>query len=100
MKIMVYQSEFDKYIELELLGKLRYIGESFGVDGLTNNKIYDCVGVSLDGEMLSIVDDSKENYMYSFSNPRPIDGSSKGGIWEKYKIYDDKLNDLFDKIKK
>ncbi|HBF68771.1 MAG TPA: hypothetical protein DDW20_05620 [Firmicutes bacterium] len=94
MKVKVYQSETDEYTELELLGKLKYVGESFGVDGLTNNKIYDCVGMSSDGKMLSIVDDSEENYMYSFSNPRPADGSSKGGIWEIYEIYDEKLKKL------
>ena len=94
MKIKVYQSEIDEYIELELLGKLKYIGESFGVDGLTNNKIYDCVGISSDGEMLSIVDDSNENYMYSSSNPRPADSSSKGGTWEVQEIYDNKLKEL------
>lgn len=94
MKVRVYQSETDEYIDLELLGKLKYIGESFGVDGLTNNKIYDCVGISSDGEMLSIVDDSEENYMYSSSNPRPADGSSKGGVWEIYDVYDKKLKEL------
>lgn len=94
MKIKVYQSEIDEYIELELLGKLKYNGESFGVDGLTNNKIYDCVGISSDGEMLSIVDDSNENYMYSSSNPRPADSSSKGGTWEAQEIYDNKLKEL------
>lgn len=62
---MVYQSEFDKYIELELLGKLRYIGESFGVDGLTNNKIYDCVGVSYSPltKLIDKVWNSKKDYI-------------------------------------
>ena len=94
MKVKVYKSESDEYIELESLGKLKYIGESFGVDGLTDNKIYDCIGISSDGEMLSIVDDSEENYMYSLSNPRPADGSSKGGVWEIYEIYDKNLKEL------
>lgn len=94
MKVRVYQSETDEYIELELLGKLKYIGESFGVDGLNNNKIYDCVGISSDGEMLSIVDDSEENYMYSSSNPKPADGISKGGDWEIYETYDKNLKEL------
>lgn len=76
---------------MKSLGKLRYIGESFGVDGLTNNTIYDCVGISTNGEMFSIVDDSGENYMYSIFNPRPADGSSKGGNWEICEIYDKRL---------
>lgn len=93
-KVKVYQSEDNEYIKLESLGKLKYKGESFGVDGLTDNKIYDCVGMSLNGEMLSIIDDSEENYMYSSSNPRPADGSSKGGAWEIYEIYDKNLKEL------
>lgn len=91
MEIEVYQCTEDKYIKMKSLGKLKYLGESFGVDGLTNNNIYDCVGISEDKEMLSIVDDSGENYMYSVSNPKPADGSSQGGIWKEYEIYDEKL---------
>lgn len=60
--------------------KLRYIGESFGVDSLTNGKIYECLRV--DGGMLRVIDDSGEDYLYSVINPRPLDGSSKGGKWE------------------
>ena len=77
--------------------KLKYIGESFGVDSLTNGKIYDCLGIE-DG-MLRIVDDSNEDYLYSVANPRPLDGSSKGGKWEI--IEDDKacsLTELFQAV--
>ena len=47
--------------------KLKYIGESFGVDSLTNGKIYDASG---------------EDYLYPKINPAPLDGSSVGGRWE------------------
>lgn len=60
--------------------KLKYIGETFGVDGLSNGRVYNCLGV--DSGMLRIVDDSGEDYLYSASNPRPLDGSAKGGKWE------------------
>ena len=60
--------------------KVRYVGESFGVDSLTNNKVYDCIGVEFD--LLRIVDDSEEDYLYSSINPAPLDGSSPGGRWE------------------
>ena len=59
--------------------KIRYIGESFGVDSLTNNKVYDAV--EEDG-MYRVVDDSGEDYLYSKENPAPLDSSSKGGRWE------------------
>ena len=65
---------------MERTVKVKYIGESFGVDSLTNGKIYDCLGV--DAGMLRIIDDSEEDYLYSIYNPRPLDGSSKGGKWE------------------
>lgn len=60
--------------------KVRYKGESFGVDSLTSDKIYDCIGVEFD--LLRIIDDSGEDYLYSSSHPAPLDGSSSGGRWE------------------
>lgn len=59
--------------------KLRYIGESFGIDSLTNGKIYEAVE---DDGMYRVIDDSGEDYLYSIDNPAPLDGSSKGGKWE------------------
>ncbi|MDE6110440.1 MAG: hypothetical protein K2F65_00855 [Eubacterium sp.] len=59
--------------------KLKYIGETFGVDSLTNGKIYDAV--EEDG-MYRVIDDSGEDYLYSITNPAPLDDSSPGGIWE------------------
>lgn len=76
--------------------KLRYVGESFGVDGLTNGKIYECT--AYESGMLRIIDDSDEDYLYSVVNPRPLDGSSKGGKWEI--IEDDNKNTLTELFKK
>lgn len=59
--------------------KLRYIGESFGVDELTNRKIYDAMD---EGDFYRVIDDSEEDYLYSKVNPAPLDGSSPGGRWE------------------
>ena len=59
--------------------KLRYIGESFGVDSLTNGKIYDATE---EYGMYRVIDDSGEDYLYSMDNPAPLDGSSIGGRWE------------------
>ncbi|WP_049149047.1 hypothetical protein [Lactobacillus gasseri] len=60
--------------------KVRYAGESFysGL-GLTNGKVY----VVLDKKepFYRIIDDSGEDYLYSKTNPAPLDGSSKGGYW-------------------
>ena len=60
--------------------KLKYIGESFGFDSLTNGKIYDASEDS--SGMYRVIDDSGEDYLYSKDNPAPLDGSSPGGRWE------------------
>ena len=59
--------------------KLRYVGESFGVDSLTDGKIYYAID---EGDFYRVIDDSEEDYLYSKVNPRPWDGSSNGGVWE------------------
>ncbi len=60
--------------------RVRYIGPSFGVDSLTSGKVYECIGVEFD--LLRIIDDSEEDYLYSSINPAPLDRSSPGGKWE------------------
>lgn len=59
--------------------KVRYVGESFGVDSLTDGKIYDAVE---ENGMYRVIDDSGEDYLYSKDRPAPLDSSSKGGRWE------------------
>lgn len=80
MRIMVYQCELDKEILLELVGQVKYHGETFGLEGLTDGKVYNIVRQN-NGD-LAVVDDSDEDYLYSFANPAPGDGSSPGGIFE------------------
>ncbi len=60
-KIKVYQSATDEYIEMEVLAKFKYIGETKTL-AFTKNKIYDCVGFE-NGE-LRIVDDTNEDYLF------------------------------------
>lgn len=77
--------------------KLRYIGESFGIDGLTDGNVYECLGI--DDGMLRVVDDSEEDYLYSVVNPRSADASGKGGRWVV--VEDDEkgtLTDLFHRV--
>lgn len=54
--IEVYQSELNKKIPLEYIGKVKYIGETFGVDSLTNGEIYNVVYDK--NNTIKIVDDS------------------------------------------
>ncbi|CCI82701.1 hypothetical protein [Lactobacillus hominis] len=64
--------------------KLRYVGPSFYVEGLTNGKEYEIL--SEEGPYYRVIDDSGEDYLYSKEHPAPMDGSSKGGRWEKIQI--------------
>jgi hypothetical protein len=64
--------------------KLKYIGVSFGVDSLTNGKIYEA---SEENELMyRVIDDSGEDYLYSKTDPAPLDGSSEGGKWKIIEI--------------
>ena len=62
--------------------KVRYKGENFGVLGLRENKIYECL--SLEYGLLRVIDESEDEdgVLYSAVNPCPLDGSSPGGKWE------------------
>ena len=62
--------------------KVRYKGPTFGGGflGLTDGKTYECVGVEYD--LLCIIDDEGEDYLYSASAPAPLNGKTKPGKWE------------------
>ncbi|MDD2370843.1 MAG: hypothetical protein PHQ32_02440 [Firmicutes bacterium] len=86
MKIKVFDSESNSFLEKESIGKVKYIGESFGVDSLTNGNIYEYLEI-LDKDYIRVIDDSGEDYLYFLVNPAPLDGSSKGGKWEFVEKY-------------
>jgi hypothetical protein len=77
----VWSYDAEDYFEKPAIGRVKYIGESFYEGGgLTNGKVYDCL--SVEGPFLRIVDDEGMDYLYSITNPAPLDGSSQGGKWE------------------
>ena len=59
--------------------KLKYVGKSFGIDELTDGKIYDAE--VFDDDYYSVIDDSGEAYLYAKENPAPFDEDSPGGKW-------------------
>ncbi len=61
-----------------MIGKVKYIGKSFGVDGLTNNKIYDVI--SVEPPFIRIIDDSEEDYLYSLSKPSCLENPKLCGV--------------------
>lgn len=70
--------------------KVKYVGKSFGVEGLTDGKEYEVIAV--EENMLRVIDDSGEDYLYSATRPSSLDDSSECGKWEI--IEDDKDNSL------
>ena len=79
--------------------KLKYIGKSFGVTGLTNGKIYECLAVDPLSGWLRIIDDGGRDpddpapgYLYSPITPGALTDPSPGGRWEI--IEDDKNGTL------
>ena len=60
--------------------RVRYIGKSFGIDGLSNGKEYEVLAYDEDSGALQIVD---EDYLYDPHNPRPIaNPNHPGGRFE------------------
>ena len=61
---------------------MKYKGTTFGggVLGLTDGKTYECTGVEYD--LLRIIDDEGEDYLYSASAPAPLNGETTPGKWE------------------
>lgn len=77
--------------------KLKYIGPSFGVESLTDGKVYICLGFE-DG-LLRIVDDSEEDYLYSVI-PGPWDDQTVRGRREVVEDDEDgTLTKLFEDVR-
>lgn len=72
-----------------MIGKVKYVGKSFGVESLTNGKIYNVVRI--DSPFICVIDDSNEEYLYSIIKPSSLEDISLYGKWE---IVEDKNNIL------
>lgn len=77
---------------MKVIGKVKYIGKSFGVESLTNGKIYDVIGI--EEPFLRIIDDSGEDYLWSINNPCCMEDTSLCGKWELIETNDEKLKEL------
>lgn len=62
--------------------KAKYIGKSFGVDGLTDNKIYEVIEVDELTGALRLIDDSDEDYLYHLKSPKPNGAKEAYGHFE------------------
>lgn len=97
-KIRVYQRESNEWINMEVIGQVKFVGKSFGVTSLTNEKIYNVVGI--DGEdtdwpMIRVIDDSEEDYLYDVEKPGPFGSVNYDGKWELVMDVSGKLSKYF-----
>lgn len=71
--------------------KIKYIGEDIFLS-LLNGKIYECIGI--EDDLVRVIDEENEDYLYAILRPKPLDNSSEGGIWE---VIEDTEDNLFGK---
>lgn len=67
-----------------------------GAVGLTNGVTY--IATVGDLYYYSVFDDSGEVYLYFKDNPRPCDGSSKGGKWEIVEDMNERERNLYNRF--
>ena len=85
--IQVYQSEFDKEIPLEYVGKVKYIGPDDPLS-FVNNGEYNIVFDK--NNTLKVVYETEEDYIYALSEPNNLGGKffyivdDHRGILKKY----------------
>ncbi len=78
---------------MNVIGKVKYIGKSFGVESLTNGKIYDVIDI--DAPFLKIIDDSGEPYLYSINKPSSMNNPEEEcGEWFLIETNNEKLREL------
>lgn len=78
----------------DTMGRVKYVGESFGIDSLTDGRIYSVVAIE-DG-FIRVIDDSDEDYLYSIATPSALENPDLCGKWE---IVDDPSDILKEYIK-
>ncbi len=78
---------------METIGKVKYIGKSFGVASLTNGKVYDVI--EIDKPFLRIIDDSGEGYLYSIIQPSSMEKPNEEfGKWELIETENEELKKM------
>ena len=62
--------------------KVRYVGKSYGVDSMTDGKVYEVLEVDTMVGAHRIVDDSGEDYLYHPKEPKPNGAKEAYGRYE------------------
>ena len=74
--------------------KVKYVGKSFGVDGLMDGKTYQVLELDELSGWLRIIDDSDEDYLYSPTDPGPF---ALGRAFGRFEIVEDDDKGTLDK---
>lgn len=77
---------------MKIIGKVKYVGKFFGIESLTNGKIYDVIDI--EEPFLRIIDDSGEDYLWSIYKPCCMEDPSLCGKWELVETSDKRLKEL------
>lgn len=78
---------------MNIIGKVKYIGKTFGVESLTNEKVYDVVDI--DEPFIKVVDDSGDPYLYSLSRPSSMENPGEEyGKWILIESNNKKLEEI------
>lgn len=88
MKVDIPKYEENKYIgmqEVEVLAQVKYMGDD--TLSFENGKIYNVIGI--EGALIRVIDESGEDYLYSFNNPN-INNPNKEG---RFELVNDFTND-------
>ena len=75
--------------------KVKYVGKSFGVDSLTDGRIYEVLCYESNIGALRLIDDSGEDYLYSPRKPKPLCEKEAFG---RFEVVEDDENGTLDKV--
>jgi hypothetical protein len=76
-----------------MIGKVKYIGKSFGIESLTNGKTYDVLAI--EKPFIRIIDDCGEDYLYNIYQPGDLQNIKLFGRWELIESNDKELSNIF-----
>ena len=90
----LYEILFSAERVYNTIGKVKYVGKSFGVESLTDGNTYLVVGI--ERPFIRVIDDSEEDYLYSIIKPGSMEDPDLCGKWV---VIDDPTNEIRKYIK-
>ena len=63
----------------QTIGKVKYVGKTFGIESLTDGRVYRCIDI--EPPFIRVIDDSGEDYLYSITEPGALENPELCGKW-------------------